>query len=48
MYVTKGGGAYREQDYAISNQHWVCEFEEIGWNMFLRKTREIMVLCRIN
>ena len=46
MYVAKGGGGgakrdfekkHREQDYAISNQHWVCKFEEMGWDMFLRK-----------
>ena len=28
---------HREQDYAISNQqHWVCKFEEMGWDMFLK------------
>ena len=46
MYVSKGGRGrvnvtlkkkHREQDYAISNQHWVCKFEEMGWDMFLRK-----------
>ena len=24
---------YREQEYAISNQHWVCKFEEMGWEI---------------
>ena len=44
MYLTGGGGGIRnfkrrkrDQDYAISNQHWVCKFEEIGWDMSLRK-----------
>ena len=37
-----GGGKrdlkkHREQNYAISSQHWVCKFEEMGWDMFLRK-----------
>ena len=27
----------REQDCAILNQHWVCKFEEMGWDMFLIK-----------
>ena len=57
MYVTKGGGVnatltkkHRVQYYAvaISNQHWVCKFEERGWNTFLRKNREIIVICRKN
>ena len=40
---------HREQDYAISNQHWVCKFEEMGWDMFLRKKKlRKLVLCRIN
>ena len=53
----RGGGVkcgfekktHREQDYAISNPHWVCKFGEMGWDiMFLRKrTRENVVLCRI-
>ena len=38
----------REQDYAISNQYWVCKFVEMGWDMFLNKNREIIVLRRIN
>ena len=54
--MTKGGVKsdfekknHREQDYAISNQHWVCKFEEMAWDMFLRKkNREIIVLCRLN
>ena len=40
----RGGGGKRdfekknrEQDYAIPNQYWVCKFEEMGWDMFLRK-----------
>ena len=46
MYLTKVGGGVdatlkkqqnREQDYAISNQHWVCKVEEMRWDMFLRK-----------
>ena len=39
-----------EQDCAISNQHWVSKFEEKGWDLFLikKKTREIIVLCRIH
>ena len=41
MYVTKRGGGglnvnlkkkHRELDYAISNQYWVCIFEEMGWD----------------
>ena len=37
MYVTKLGWGVNatskkgEQDNAISNQHWVCKFEEIGY-----------------
>ena len=37
-----------EQDYAILNQHWVYKFEEMGWDLFLRKNRGITVLCRLN
>ena len=53
MYVTEGRGGglnatlkkkHREQDYAISNQHWVCKFEEMGWDMFLKNNWEIIVL----
>ena len=26
-------------DYAISNQHLVCKFEKMRWDMFLRKEK---------
>ena len=58
MTKWKGGGGvnvtlkkkHKEQAYPISNHHWVCKFEKIEWNMFLRKeNREIIiVLCHIN
>ena len=42
-YVNLLGGGFNEsikkhrgQDYAISNQHLVCNFEDMGWDMFLR------------
>ena len=39
MYVSDWGGGgkrdferkNRDRDYAISNQHWVCKFEEMGY-----------------
>ena len=37
----------REQDYAISKQHWVCKCEEIGWDMFLRKKNPRELLCSV-
>ena len=51
MYVTRVGVGvglnatlkkkHREQDYryAISSQRWVCQLEEMGWYMFLRKKK---------
>ena len=37
---------HREQIYAISNQHWVCKFEEMGLDIVSKKkkNREIIVL----
>ena len=41
IYATlRGGGGgvtrlcQREHVYAISNQHWVCKFEGMGWDIF--------------
>ena len=27
----------RNQDFAISNQHLVCKFEEVGWDIYIFK-----------
>ena len=34
---------HRDQDYV----NWISKFDEMGWDMFLRKqTSEMFVLCR--
>ena len=58
MCVWGGGGGLRVNEtleknigcriMRFQNKYWVCKFVEMGWDMFLRKNREIIVLRRIN